>query len=137
SFERYIAAHVARDQETGGERMVRKFIAELRGITGSAGRKAVLADTGMSHAALASLFEPDGSPHRVDIARLLAACQKHTSPVKPKALEIIGRDHLLMSFRAAGVHEIIEEHARRFIEPRLAREALAEWTCFGKVESSP
>lgn len=104
-FERYIAAHVARDQETGRERLVREFIAELRGITGSAKQKAVLADTGMSRAALGSLFGPDGSPRRDDITRLLAACQKHTSPVKPKALGMIGRDHLLACFRAAGVHE--------------------------------
>jgi DNA topoisomerase VI subunit B len=104
-FERYIAAHVARDQETVRDRMVREFIRELRGLSGSATQKAVLADTGMSRAALASLFEQDGSPRRDAIARLLAACQKHTRPVKPKALGVIGRDHLLMCFRAAGVHE--------------------------------
>ena len=104
--ERYIAAHVARDQDTGRERMVREFISELRGLSGSTKQKAVLADTGMSRAPLASLFDAsDGSPRRDDIARLLAACQKHARTVKPKALGVIGRDHLLTCFRAAGVHE--------------------------------
>jgi len=103
-FERYIAAHVARDQKIGRERMVREFISELRGLSGSVKQKAVLADTGMSRAALGSLFDADGSPRRDDIARLLTACQKHTRPVKPKALGVIGCDHLLTCFRSAGVH---------------------------------
>jgi hypothetical protein len=54
---------------------------------------------------LASLFDADGSPRRDDITPLLAACQKHSRTVKPKALGVIGRDHLLTCFRAAGVHE--------------------------------
>src|SRR5439155_11039592 len=104
-FERYIAAHVARDADTGRERLVREFLAELRGFSGSAKQKLVLDETGMSRAALASLFGADGAPRRNDIARLLAACQKHSRPVTPQALGLIGRDHLLACFREAGVHE--------------------------------
>jgi hypothetical protein len=49
-FERYIAAHVARDQDTSRERTVRDFISELRGFSGSAKQKLVLDETGMSRA---------------------------------------------------------------------------------------
>jgi hypothetical protein len=77
----------------------------LRGLSGSGKQKAVLSDTNMARAPLASLFDTDGSPRRDDITRLLAACQKHTRTVKPKTLGVIGRDHLLTCFRAAGIHE--------------------------------
>jgi DNA topoisomerase VI subunit B len=104
-FERYIAAHVARDQDTGRVHLVREFVSELRGLSGSAKQKRVLDETGMARAGLASLFGENGVPHRDDIGRLLAACQKYSSPVKPKLLGIIGRDHLLACFRTAGVAE--------------------------------
>jgi Caudovirus prohead serine protease len=104
-FERYIAAHVARDQDVGRERTVREFISELRGFSGSAKQKLVLGETGMSRTALSSLFGADGAPRRDDIARLLAACRKHSRPVKPRNLGLIGRDHLRACFRPAGVHE--------------------------------
>ena len=104
-FERYIAAHVARDQDTGRVRLVREFVSELRGLSGSAKGKRVLDETGMARSDLASLFGADGTPHRDDIGRLLTACQKHSRPVKPKLLGIIGRDNLLTCFRAVGVAE--------------------------------
>jgi Histidine kinase-, DNA gyrase B-, and HSP90-like ATPase len=80
-FERYIAAHVARDRDHGRDRTVRKFVSELRGYAGSAKQKRVLDETGMARAELSSLFGADGSACRAQIARLLAACQKHSRPV--------------------------------------------------------
>src|ERR1700730_18222565 len=59
----------------------------------------------MARSDLASLFGADGTPHRDDIGRLLTACQKHSRPVKPKLLGIIGRDHLLTCSRAVGATE--------------------------------
>ena len=35
-FERYLGAHIARDQDLGRERTVREFISEFRGLSGSA-----------------------------------------------------------------------------------------------------
>jgi hypothetical protein len=105
-FERYIAAHVSRDQDTGRVRLVREFVSELRGLTATAKGKRVLDETGMARADLAGLFGADGAPRRDVIGGLLAACRKHSRPVKPKLLGLIGRDHLLASFRAAaGVAE--------------------------------
>jgi DNA topoisomerase VI subunit B len=104
-FERYIAAHVRRDQDTGRVRLVREFVAELRGLSGSAKGKRVLDDTGMPRANLESLFAPDGAPHRDLIRNLLSACKKYSRPVQPKLLGLIGREHLLSCFRSAGVAE--------------------------------
>ena len=51
-LERYIAAHVSRDQDHGRERTVREFISELRGFSGSPKQKRVLDETGLTRAPL-------------------------------------------------------------------------------------
>ncbi len=106
-FERYIAAHVAHDRDTDRhpERTVREFIGELDGFRRSASQKRVLDETSMHRLALSSLFGPAGEPHRDRIAELLHACKKHSRPVKPHLLGLIGKDHLLARFEAAGVHK--------------------------------
>jgi hypothetical protein len=104
-FERYIAAHVSRDQDNGRARLVREFVAELRGLSGSAKGKRVLDETGMARANLESLFGLDGAPRRDLIESLLSACQKHSRPVRPKLLGLIGQEHLLSCFRSGGVAE--------------------------------
>ena len=91
-FERYIAAHLARDQDqdrTG--RTVRDFIGELRGLARSGKQKLVLAATGTSGVVLATFF----GGGRDAIAGLLASCQTHTKSVKPEELGLIGAAHLL------------------------------------------
>jgi len=91
-FERYMAAHIARDEDQGRTgRTVRDFISELRGLARSAKQKLVLAETKTSGVGLATCFA--GGP--VTIAALLNSCQKHTKPVKPEGLGLIGDDHLL------------------------------------------
>ena len=106
-FERYIAAHVAHDRDTERypERTVREFIGELDGFRRSASQKRVLDETSMHRMALSSLFGPAGEPHRDRIAELLHACKKHSRPVKPHLLGLIGKDHLLARFEAVGVHK--------------------------------
>jgi DNA topoisomerase VI subunit B len=102
-LERYIAAHVSRDQDLRRDRTVREFISELRGFSGSAKQKFVLEETGMARATLSSLFGAAGEPKGTDIERLLAALKKHSKPVKPQDLGFIGRDHLLARFKESGV----------------------------------
>jgi DNA topoisomerase VI subunit B len=96
-FRRYMAAHIAnRDSIT-----VREFISEFRGMTGTAKQKLVLAETGAAHVSLHNYF----GLHKVNsgnIAKLLASVQKHTKPVKPVELGIIGKDHLFQRMEAAG-----------------------------------
>jgi hypothetical protein len=102
-LERYMAAHIARDQDLGRDRTVREFIAEFRGLSGSAKQKVVLEQVGAARTSLSGFF---GSAEQVNhdaIARLLAACRTHTRPVKPADLGLIGREHLLACFEAKGV----------------------------------
>jgi hypothetical protein len=99
SFERYIAAHVARDLDLGRSgRTVRDFIGELRGLTGSRRRAAVLAETGTAGVTLAEFF----GRGRDAILRLLESCKLNTAPVKPELLGVIGEQHMLANCVARG-----------------------------------
>jgi hypothetical protein len=100
---RYIAAHVARDQDQRRDRTVREFIAEIRGFAGSAKQKQVLDQTGLTRAPLSSLFGPDGSPNSDHIADLLHALKTFSKPVKPLDLGLIGKEHLRACFDAVGL----------------------------------
>ena len=101
-FERLIAAYVAHDADSGRERTVREFVAEFRGLSGTAKQKAVLDAAGLSRAPLCRLVV-DG---RIDPVRQPASCsrpcRRHSKPVKPALLGIIGREHFEARFAAAG-----------------------------------
>jgi DNA topoisomerase VI subunit B len=98
-FERYLAAHLGRDEDHGRTgRRVRDFISELRGLARSGKQKLVLAETETSGVALATFF----AGGRSAITSLLNSCQGHTKPVKPEDLGLIGADHLLKDCCAVG-----------------------------------
>jgi len=103
-LERYLAAHAARDRDLGRIRLVREFISELAGFAGSAKQKLVLEETGLARASILSLFDRDGTPKRPQIEQLLAALKRHSKPVKPETLGVIGREHLRSLFTAAGAN---------------------------------
>ena len=88
-FRRYMAAHIA-NRETV---TVREFISEFRGMTGTAKQKEVLVETGASHVSLHKYFGRHKA-NTENIAKLLAALKRHTKPVPPANLGVIGRDHL-------------------------------------------
>jgi hypothetical protein len=116
SFSRYMAAHVARDQDHGQARTVRDFIAELRGLTGTAKQKTVLHESGAARMSLETFFAEGKNPG--GLARLLAACRKHTKPVKPAGLGIIGEDHLRARLLAIGAEEkTIKYHKKVLAHP--------------------
>jgi len=100
-LQRYLSAHVARDRDLGRNRTVREFIAEFRGLSGTAVQRKVLEDVGCSHQSLAQFFGVE-RVNRTGIAKLLASMCKHTKPVAPKHLGIIGAEHLKHRFLAAG-----------------------------------
>jgi hypothetical protein len=100
-LQRYLAAHVARDRDLRRHRTVREFIAEFRGLSGTAVQRKVLEDVGCSHQSLAQFFGAE-QVNRAGIARLLASMRKHTKPVAAKHLGVIGADHLKQRFLAAG-----------------------------------
>jgi hypothetical protein len=100
-LQRYLAAHVARDRDLKRDRPVREFIAEFRGLSGTAKQRAVLAEVGCSHQSLAQFFGVE-RVNRKGVTKLLAAMRKYSKPVAPKQLGIIGAEHLRQRFLAAG-----------------------------------
>jgi DNA topoisomerase VI subunit B len=100
-LQRYLAAHVTRDRDLGHQRTVREFIAEFRGLSGSAVQRKILAEVGCSHQSLAEFFGVE-RVNRSGIAKLLTAMQRHSKPVKPKHLGTIGREHFKQRFLEAG-----------------------------------
>ncbi len=100
-LQRYLAAHVARDREFKRERTVREFVAEFRGLSGTAVQCKILAEVGCSHQSLREFFGVE-RVNRAGIKKLLAAMCKHSKPVAPKHLGIIGVEHLKQRFLAAG-----------------------------------
>jgi DNA topoisomerase VI subunit B len=100
-LQRYLAAHVARDRDLGQHRTVREFIAEFRGLSGTAVGRRILAEIGCSHQSLAQFFGVD-QVNRSGIAKLLAAMRTYSKPVPPKHLGVIGGEHLKQRFLAAG-----------------------------------
>jgi len=100
-LQRYMAAHVARDRDRKRNGSVREFLAEFRGLSGTIVRRKVLAEVGCSHQSLAEFFGIE-KVNRVGIAKLLASMRRHSKPVAPKHLGVIGADHLKRRFLAAG-----------------------------------
>ena len=86
-LQRYLAAHVARDRDLGQRRTVREFIAEFRGLSGTAVQRKVLEEVGCSHQSLAQFFGVE-QVNRSGIAKLLAAMKSHSKPVAPKHLGV-------------------------------------------------
>jgi hypothetical protein len=100
-LQRYLAAHVARDRDLGQHRTVREFIAEFRGLSATAVQRKILAEVGCSHQSLGQFFGVE-QVNRSGIAKLLASMKRHSKPVAPKHLGIIGSDHFRQRFLAAG-----------------------------------
>jgi DNA topoisomerase VI subunit B len=100
-LQRYLAAHVSRDRDLGRSRTVRAFVAEFRGLSGTAVQRKVLEEVGCSHQSLADFFGVE-RVNRSGIAKLLAAMRKHSKPVAPKHLGVISSEHFRERFLAAG-----------------------------------
>ncbi len=100
-LQRYLAAHVSRHRDLGRHRTVREFVSEFRGLSGTAVQRKVLEEVGCSHQSLAQFFGID-QVNSKGIAKLLASMRKHTKPVAPKHLGVIGVEHLKQRFLAAG-----------------------------------
>src|SRR5262249_50030389 len=88
AMRRYMAVHIAHR----GNVTVREFISEFAGMSGSAKQKMVLAEIGASHVSLHDFFgRRKASDH--NIAKLLDALRRHSKPVRPIHLGVIGKDH--------------------------------------------
>jgi DNA topoisomerase VI subunit B len=110
-LRRYMAAHIAHR----GNVTVREFVSEFDGMSGTAKQKAVLAETGASHVSLHDFF----GRHKANgdnITKLLAALQRHSRPVKPVHLGVIGKAHFYGMMEAAGGDPSTFTYNRSFAE---------------------
>jgi hypothetical protein len=96
-LRRLMGAQVAH----GRNIQTREFVSEFRGLSGTAKQKSVIDDADASRRALSEYFI-DNRVDEISIGRLLDAMKKHSRPVKPKDLGIIGKDHFAARFAAAG-----------------------------------
>ena len=110
-FERLVAGYLAHDADRGQTRTVRELVTEFRGLTSSAKQKAVLDETGLWRAPLSALANGTDLDHDA-VARLLAAMQARSAPVKPQLLGSIGRDHLAARFADYGAEMESFEYRR-------------------------
>jgi DNA topoisomerase VI subunit B len=100
-LQRYLSAHVARDRDLRQRRTVREFIAEFRGLSGTAIQRKILTEVGCSHQSLATFFGAE-KVNSAGVAKLLAAMNRYSKPVAPNHLGVIGAEHFKERFQAAG-----------------------------------
>ena len=103
-LDRLIGACITKDREEDEDRLISDFIKDFDGLSGSQKRSMVLNQCDLKRVPL-SAFVVDGRLDSDRIQRLLSAMQEHTRPVKPKALGLIGEEHLKARLLAMGVKE--------------------------------
>ena len=97
-LERLAGAFLSHDRERKTVRLLRDFLAQFDGLTGTAKRKAVLEAVGLQRAPLDRLLNGrDDFDHDL-VNRLLKAMQAKARPIKPKALGPLGRDNIAAIF---------------------------------------
>ena len=85
-LERLIGAFLTHDRQHKSVRLLRDFLANFNGLSGTAKRKAVLEEVGLQRAP-SSVFSNGGAEFDHDLVdRLLAAMQDAARPIKPAAL---------------------------------------------------
>jgi hypothetical protein len=124
---RLIEAYVAHDRDRQADRLVSQFVSEFNGLTGSRKRTRVLDAAGLKRAKLSDLVAGDRLDHG-RVGKLLSAMQANSTPVKAKALGVIGETHFKARLLALGVVPESFRYSRK-----LARDGLP-WmleTAFG------
>lgn len=110
-MERLAAAFLHHDENSRSVRTVSDFLREFDGLAGTAKRKAILNDLRMSRTRLSELVGIGGF-RRDLLDSLLSAMRRHSKPVSPKRLGILGRDHLFARLAEMGVEPQSFEYAR-------------------------
>ena len=99
NMERLIAAYITAARDGKPDRTVYDFLSLFDGL--SRKRKLILAESGLARIHLSELTRGDELDHEA-IARLLASMKKHSKPVTPKRLGVIGEDHFRQRFARIG-----------------------------------
>jgi DNA topoisomerase VI subunit B len=103
-LERLAGAYVDDDRKHGRpDRSLRAFVAEFAGLTSTAKQKRLLEELGAARTSLASFCFRANQANHVATSRLLSAMCDYSEPVKPERLGVLGKDHILACFEAAGV----------------------------------
>lgn len=108
-----VAGYLAMEQSNGDRgRTLRQFVGEFRGLAGTKKQQRVL--DGFSGKRLGDLVVDD-DVDLVAVEDLLAAMQEHSKAPKPKALGVIGEEHMRnWLLRYAGVTPDSCEYAKRY-----------------------
>jgi hypothetical protein len=101
-LERLVGAYITHDRDLGADRLVSDVVAEFDGMSGSQKRAQVLDETDLRRVNL-SEFDVGGRLDGDRIAGLLSAMKRHSRPVNPRRLGIIGEDHMRARLLAMGV----------------------------------
>jgi DNA topoisomerase VI subunit B len=110
-LERLIASIIAHDQDNGRATLVREFVADFRGLSGTAKQRELLDEIGASRISLPDFF--DEGHNRRGVAPLLAGMQRLSKPVRPDDLGVIGRAHIQHRFAQAGAVMPTFEYIKR------------------------
>jgi DNA topoisomerase VI subunit B len=98
-LERLAGAFLSHDRERKTVRVLRDFLTQFDGLSGTAKCKTVLEDVGLQRASMDRLLLDDRDEfNHVLVARLLAAMQAAARPIKPKALGPLGKDTVAATF---------------------------------------
>jgi hypothetical protein len=118
-FERYAGALIEHDREirtkhpksTRRKFTLREFVAQFRGMSSHEKQKLVLRELGASHMSLKGFFGPESEVNHQRMEKLLRLVQRHTRPVHPELLGIIGEEHLRSLCTSAGGEPQSGRHA--------------------------
>jgi hypothetical protein len=100
-LERLAGACIKRDRELGAPRLLRDFLGQFDGLSGTGKRSRVLAGLGLQRATLDSLLTGADFDHAL-VERLLVAMQEAARPVKPDRLGPLGKDALRRALAGYG-----------------------------------
>jgi hypothetical protein len=100
-FRRLLGAFLTHDRQHKSVRLLRDFLAEFNGLSGTAKRKAVLDAVGLQRAPLERLLNGGMEFDHDLVDRLLAAMQAVARPIKPDGLGALGKDTVALSFESA------------------------------------
>ena len=89
-----VAAYLNAERQEGAKaRTVREFVAEFRGLSGTAKQKKVTTSLGLTGAYLHDLVDDDDVSLE-KVAALLTAMQSESRAPKPAVLGVLGKDHM-------------------------------------------
>ncbi len=99
-FQRLIGANIVHN-----DRLVREFVAEFHGLSGTAKQRRVLESAVMARTKLSELVDVNGEFDGIKIVSLLEAMKAESRAVKPSGLGAIGKDHIRSQCVAAGADQ--------------------------------